>query len=167
MHTSPLQVGLNTTLALCLGAALTFVFSSPTAIAYPSGAAVSLGSNPVVSTGGRVAAVGASEVVLSGDASSDTIVTDIVLSGTTTSTCKALIDVVLTRSDTDATVAAFIVDARYHDYTQTGVVDSHFVSGVHLPAGVDLVIATKTDYRDCASTSYFLNYTFSGYLAHP
>jgi hypothetical protein len=166
MQTSSLQVGLNTALALCLGAALTFVFSSPSAIAYPSGAAVSLGSNPIVSTGGRVA-MDVSEVGLSGHAASDTIVTDIVLSGTTTSSCKALINVVLTRSDTGATVAAFVVDARYHDYTQTGVVDSHFVSGVRLPVGVDLVIGTNTDYRDCGTTAYFLNYTLSGYLAQP
>ncbi len=106
-------------------------------------------------------------MVLTGDDSNDLIVTDILLSGTTYSTCKALISVHLKRSDTGDTVGRMIVDARYHDYTQTGVIDSHMVSGIHLPAGVDMWLETNLDYQDCSSSYYALDYTLSGYLAQP
>lgn len=167
MQTSAVQLGLNTTLAIGLGAALSFAFSSNSAEGYPAGPAVSLGVNPIVSSGGRVNATGASEVVLTGDGTSDLIVTDILLSGTTLSSCKALIGVHLKRTDTGATVGRMVVDARYHDYTQTGVIDSHMVSGLRLPAGANLQLETELDYNDCSSTYYRLDYTFSGYLAQP
>ncbi len=48
MQTSRFQIGLITAMAAGLGATLT----SSDAIGYPAGAAISLGANPVWSTGG-------------------------------------------------------------------------------------------------------------------
>ena len=154
-------------LATGFGAALTMALQVNSAVGYPAGSAVSLGSNPIVSSGGRVNAEGASEVVLNGDGTNDLIVTDLLLSGTTFSGCKGLIAVNLMRTDSGATVARMIVDARYHDYTQTGVIDSHMVSGIRLPAGANLRIETNMDYRDCSGSYYALDYTLSGYYAQP
>ena len=50
MVTSRFQLGLIATLAVGLG----FSLASSDAIGYPAGAAVSLGSNPVISVGGTI-----------------------------------------------------------------------------------------------------------------
>jgi len=167
MQTSSLQFCLSTGLAIGFGAAVATAVSSGTAEGYPAGPAVSLGSNPIVSTGGRIDADPGSAVVLSSSTSGqDLVITDVVLTGTSTGTCRGQIGVELKRSDTAETVARFTVDVRTHDYASTGLVDSHFISGIPLPSGVDLQMDAQMDYRNCGGDGiYFLDYTLSGYLA--
>ena len=75
MQTSRFQLGLLATLAVGLG----FSLASSSAVGYPAGAAVSMGTNPIWSKGGAVGTL-PGEAVITAPAGSDVIVTDVVLS---------------------------------------------------------------------------------------
>jgi F0F1-type ATP synthase assembly protein I len=168
MQTSPLPLGLSTVIAIGFGAAVSFVLASGPAQGYPAGAAISSGSNPVVSTGGRLTGDGGSLTVFTAPAEHDLIVTDVVLTGAVTGyDCRGQVSVQLKRADTAETLARFTVDNRTHDYSQSGLVDSHFVSGIVVPAGVNLALETSLNYHTCSTSYYHVDYTLSGYLAQP
>jgi len=164
MQTSRFQLGLVATLAVGLG----FSLSSSQAIGYPAGAAVSYGANPILSVGGRVAGFSGHAEPISAPADHILVLTDVVLTGAATSyDCRGQILVELSRSDTGATIGQFTLDVRTHNYSTTGVVDSHFSSGIAIPPGVALEIDTSLNYRVCDETLYHVDYTLSGYYAQP
>jgi hypothetical protein len=140
MVTSRFQLGLIATLAVGLG----FSLSSSDAIGYPAGAAVSLGSNPVWSTGGTPAA----SAVVASPVGKDLIITDFVAGGT-----NGYHRVVLMLSD-GTILAGFGANV--------GVSNVNFESGIRVPAGDTLTMTFASNY----SRSDF-RYTLSGYYAQP
>ena len=75
MQTSRFQLGLMATMAVGLG----FSLSSSQAIGYPAGAAVSLGTNPVVSVGGGLVGTD-SATPLTAPSDSSLVITGVILS---------------------------------------------------------------------------------------
>ncbi len=147
MQTSRFQLGLIATLAVGLG----FSLSSSEAVGYPAGPAISLGSNPVWSTGGNM---GAGDHIVATATSGDLIITDIHLT-------TRLGNVVLVKFQlTDGTVLA---EFNGDDIRQFGGMIHTFASGLRVPNGESLTINWGGYYG--ASDQY--NYTLSGYYAQP
>jgi len=142
MVTSRFQLGLIATLAVGLG----FSLSSSEAIGYPAGAAVSLGANPVWSTGGAPA----TSAVVASPVGEDLIITDFVVGGPNSYWNR----VEFTLSD--GTVLA--------GFSSTGVrpTNVNFESGIRVPAGDSLTMSFE-----CYSGREHFRYTLSGYYAQP
>ena len=142
MQTSRFQLGLIATLAVGLG----FSLSSSEAVGYPAGAAVSLGANPVWSTGGTPA----TSAVVASPVGEDLIITDFVMGGSNTYWHR----VEFTLSD--GTVVA--------GFSSTGVRPNtvNFESGIRVPAGDTLTMSFE-----CYSGRGDFRYTLSGYHAQP
>ena len=141
MVTSRFQLGLIATLAVGLG----FSLASSEAVGYPAGAAVSLGVNPVWSTGGTPLAT----QVLASPVGTDLIITDFVVGGT-----SGYHRVSFTLSD-GTIVGGFGADSGE-------VTNVNFESGIRVPAGDTLTMSfisyySRNDFR----------YTVSGYYAQP
>ena len=162
MVTSRFQLGLIATLAVGLG----FSLSSSEAIGYPAGPVVSLGTNPVWSTGGD--AVG--EVsVLTAPAGQRVVVGDVVLSasgsgpysgsGTRYHTCVS----VVTASAGGETVAKFrlvsVGGVADYNSVQPTVITHAFSNGLPVDEG-DSLLLNHSGNCDVA-------YTLSGYYAQP
>ncbi len=145
MQTSRFQLGLMATLAIGLG----FSLASSQAIGYPAGSAVSMGSNPVWSTGGQM--VDGSQVVATAE-SGDLIITDISLGSDDSGDWRAAFSL----SD-GALVAAFRGTNLY-----TSHMNRTFESGVRVPQGEDLTLV----WSSSKSAENFA-YTLSGYYAQP
>jgi len=145
MQTSSFQLGLIATLAVGLG----FSVASSEAVGYPAGAAVSMGSNPVWSTGGQM--VDGSQIVATAE-SGDLIITDISLGSDDNGGWRASFSL----SD-GALVAAF---RGYNLYTSH--MNRTFESGVRVPQGEDLTLV----WSSSGSPSNYV-YTLSGYYAQP
>jgi hypothetical protein len=142
-------------LAIGLGAALSYVFSSATAIGYPASSAVSTGSNPVWSKGGEVDGVTIS--VMDAPSDQDVVITDVVLSFSN-SNCYSRVEI---RTDTGDILAFFRLrqtDEYYRTSEPTSIQHS-FNSGLPVPAGQTLVLQ---EYGGCD-----VAYTLSGYYAQP
>jgi hypothetical protein len=172
MQTSHFQGGLIAFLAAGLG----FSLASSSAIGYPAGAAVSSGTNPVVSAGGTVS-WGSSTDLFTAPVDQDLVITDIVLSGNTSRySCKAQAWVHL---ETDSrTLGEFSVGTPVmvtSSWMSSGgesnlVVD--FESGLRLPAGetARLRVTTSGMAFDCSASDpshVVVNYAIGGYLAQP
>ena len=171
MQTSRFQLGLMATMALGLG----FSLSSSQAIGYPAGAAVSTGTNPVVSSGGTAFVDAGTAVVLTAPPDQDLVLTDVVLTSFSDSSCKRSHHSNLTL-DTGEIVAQFETNSaysqRYYDYASTSglSVQHRFGSGLLVPSGQSLrVEVTQTGYfGSCGSSSdYGVRYALSGYHAQP
>ena len=146
MQTSRFQLGLVATLAIGLG----FSLSSSQAIGYPSGSAVSMGSNPVWAQGGNFS--GGTAGYITAPADQDMVVTDILLS-----TRYSLERANLTLED-GTNVGQAIIHGYDSDRPATPL--SHqFSSGIRIPAGTYLQIN--------GSWGGDVDYTFSGYYAQP
>ncbi len=165
MHTSRFQLGLLATLALGLGLSL----ASSQAIGYPAGAAVSLGSNPVVSTGGRLEGTD-SVVGLTAPSDSSLVITSVILSAYDPSSgCMANSSIAL--SDGSEELARFAVglsrpSSSYSDYQPTLV--ASMPSGIHIEAGETLTLTSTQHYESsCSSSTLNVVYTLSGYYAQP
>ncbi len=151
MQTSHFQLGLIATLALGLGLSL----SSASAIGYPAGAAVSMGSNPVWNAGGS--ALSDTVMVMAAPADQDLVVTDVVLTFACMY-CSPRTQLVVGEG---TTVASF----RYHqtkDYYDDSMQSPHpvqhsFRSGLRVPAGETLYITAEDE----------VDFTISGYHAQP
>lgn len=142
-------------LAIGFGAALSYVFSSATAIGYPASPAVSIGSNPVWSKGGEVDGVTIS--VMDAPSDQDVVITDVVLSFSNNN-CSSRVEI---RTDTGETLAFFRLrqtDEYYRTSEPTSIQHS-FNSGLPVPAGQTLVLQ---EYGGCD-----VAYTLSGYYAQP
>ena len=161
MQTSRFQLGLMATLALGLG----FSLASSQAIGYPAGPVVSLGANPVWSTGGD--AVGEVSVITApGD--QRVIVADVVLTasgtgawdgGTRYNSCISEV----TASAGGETVAKFrMVSAggvSYYNPVQPTVITHAFSNGLPIDEGDSLLLSH--------SGNCDVSYTLSGYYAQP
>ena len=135
------QLGLVAALAVGLG----FSLSSSPAIGYPAGAAVSMGSNPLWSTGGELSY---DEVVtlVTAPAEHDAVITDIALY------CNGSAHSWLRLSD--GTVVG-----RYRVTDGSGNVNRSLQSGISVPAGLSVEL-----HHTSGSTTF---YNVSGYYAQP
>ena len=162
MQTSRFQLGLMATLAVGLG----FSLSSSQAIGYPAGAAVSLGSNPVVSTGGGLEPWSSVEV-LTAPADSDLVITDVLL-GVTSSAyyCRASFSVYL-EDESGQVLGDFALSRGELDQTEATSLVSNFNSGIRVAAGSTMSIRVYSHYDNCGSSYWTVRYTASGYYAQP
>ena len=171
MQTSRFQLGLIAALSLGLGYAL----APSAAIGYPAGAAVSSGSNPIVSIGGSVYA-DETKTLLTAPSDQDLIITDLVLTSFSYVGCKKNHKTELTTS-AGAVLGQYETSSstsrRYYDYDSSpGLSVRHaFQSGLRVPAGESLSVGTieSGEHGDgCgSSTTYGVRYSLSGYHAQP
>ena len=152
--TSSLMGAMGALFFMCIG-----WWASQPAQAIPQ--SVSVGSNPLLSWAGQLTY---SSNTTAGTAPSgqDVVLTDIIL--TTASFCGAHgYDVTLTTSS-GTRIGQFRMSSL--QASQSGHYVSNVIanlnSGLLVPAGESLNIATTHGYQDCK-----LNYTLSGYLAQP
>lgn len=145
MNTARLQLGLIATLAVGLGLSL----SSSNAIGYPSAASVSLGSNPVWSSGGTPIE---GSLIVATATGGDLIITDIDITGTEGN------DYFSKFTLTDGTVLA---EYRMNDAKGLGLHRS-YQSGIRVPEGDNLILIFDSYYSESA-----FRYTLSGYTAQP
>ena len=134
-------------------------WSSQPAQAIPQ--SISVGSNPLLSWAGQLT-YSSSGTAGTAPTGQDVVLTDIIL--TTASFCGAHgYDVTLTTSSGNL-IGQFRLSSQQASQSGHYVsnVIAHLKSGLLVPAGESLSIATNHVYQDCK-----LNYTLSGYLAQP
>ncbi len=133
---------------------------------YPSGPAVSLGSNPVFAHGGNVG-LDSNVTIFTAPSDQIMVITDVSLGITQTArSCEASLMVRL-KTDTELVLAEFGVgmpDLYNHPGNTQGY---SFQSGLPVQPGQALIIQTETAYRECSSAYYQVRYTVSGYRAQP
>jgi len=172
VQTSRFQLGLIAILALGLG----YTLSSSQAIGYPAGAAVSSGTNPVVSAGGTVG-WGQTADLFTAPSDQDVVITDIVLSGNSNSeTCRAQMPVTIETES--GALGHFSVGTPWH-YSGSWVTsggETNLVatldSGLRLPAGQTATISVDSSgmFWSCGSTDpnrAKVHYAIGGYSAQP
>lgn len=156
----------------------------PPAAAYPAGAAVSYGANPVVATGGSVTA-GSSAILFTAPAGQDIVVTDLVLtgrgyglSGASLSTQCYGATVVVTLSTGSGTVSTALLNYTLPANPASSALfglrvdpmPMSFSSGLPVAAGETLTMATTVT---ASSSSTYCDpyltvaYTATGYYAEP
>jgi len=165
MVTSRFQLGLIATLAVGLG----FSLSSSEAIGYPAGAAVSLGSNPVVSAGGQLLGSD-SATPLTAPSDSSLVITSVILSASdSTSNCMANASVAI--SDGTHSLARFAVGLSRPSSSYSNhhpIMVANMPSGIHIPAGETLTMTSLQNYETgCSGGHVSIEYTVSGYYAQP
>jgi len=173
MQTSRFQLGLTTALSIGLGVTLTLALSSRDAVGYPT-AAISTGSNPVISSGGTLGLPADDTVtatLANAPADQDLIITDIVFSGTSNySSCSERWPVTLTTSGGDVVGQYTTGIGSSNDYSFPKTLALHLLSGIRVPAGESLELAI---YRDawggsCSSTrTATTRWGLTGYLSQP
>ena len=158
MSTSRFQLALIVALSICLGLSVQIT----DAIGYPA-SAVSLGENPVFSTGGSVGP-GATETALIAPEGMDYVITDLSLGVYSTHHyCKQLLGVRLSLDD--GTVLGrygALLDVYRHGGLWSRDVSMN--SGIRVPAGQNLNISTEVGATE-GCTGQRLDYTLSGYTA--
>jgi hypothetical protein len=165
MQTSPFQLGLIATLAIGLG----FSLSSTDAIGYPAGAAISLGENPVFSTGGHLSGTESRSLAIASEDQA-VIITDVLLTASDSSdNCRGNSRFVI--QDSTGALASFAVgvsrDSRSHANWQPQLIGT-LQSGIHIDPGGGLTIATEGLHEDgCGGSEMEVEYTISGYYAQP
>ena len=164
MQTSRFQLGLIATLAVGLG----FSLSSSEAVGYPSGAVVSMGTNPLVAKAGSID--GGTEEVLDVETGRMLVITDLLLT-MKRSSCGSRVSLVTTSGGPIAEVDLFSysdeidVSGSYHNVraaltnSQPTTIQHAFSSGLPVDGGDTLTIS-ETGGCDVA-------YTLSGYYAQP
>ena len=171
MQTSRFQLGLMASLALGLGLSL----ASMDAVGYPSGAAVSLGSNPVWSVGGVLTGDSSASII---EAPTDQAVvfTDVALSlSSTRSDCSAAVEIGLggetATSLSDARLGRFTVGVNREGYGYTRYHPTQTIqlnAGGQLEPGEELKIYTDVKWTAyCNESDVRLSYILSGYYAQP
>jgi len=139
--------------------------TSLAASAYPAGAAVSTGSNPVFSVGGDFGLDSTVEVITA-PADHDLVVTDVIVS-VTSPVCRLSASISLELASSGEKLAAFALNVPY-THNDTGLHPLHFESGLRIPQGQVLQISMPTRiYTECGTSSYRVYYTVSGYAAQP
>jgi len=179
MVTSRFQLGLIATLAVGLG----FSLASSDAIGYPAGAAVSLGTNPVVSSAVTINADSSSPVISAG-VDQDLVVTDVILSiSSNSSGCWGYVRATFSVDGGDP-VGTFSVGVPGYGHGVEGggysawgeartnsptIVPIHLGSGIRVGAGktLDLAADTRAMSAGCRSSDVYLDATVSGYYAQP
>jgi hypothetical protein len=139
--------------------------TSLAASAYPAGAAVSTGSNPVFSAAGNFGLDSSAEVITA-PAEHDLVVTDVIVS-VTAPVCRLSAAISLELAGSSEQLAAFALNLPYV-HNDTGLHSLHFESGLRIPQGQVLHISMPTRvYTECSTSSYRVYYTVSGYAAQP
>jgi hypothetical protein len=150
--------------------------ASSSATGYPAGAAVSAGSNPVVSAGGSIVD-GGEDVVLTAPFDQALVLTDVLLSSYTNIACKRTHQTTISTSSGEVlgefeTNSAFIY--KYYDFGSDGgaMVTHRFGSGLTVPPGESVSLSVSQtgsySYSGCSTSSdYGVRYSVSGYLAQP
>ena len=154
MHPSHFQIALIAALAAGLGAALT----SNDAIGYPAGPAVSLGSNPIWSSGGTIRNTGlypSDAFPLSAPVDQDMVVTDIWMFSSDGEGSLQFISA-------DGEVLGFFKAFDDGSYGGRKPLNVQLKSGIRVPAG-ETVTVTSPDSHSTASRPY----TLSGYYSQP
>lgn len=146
MQTSRFQLGLIATLAMGLG----FSMASSTAVGYPAGAAVSMGTNPLWSKGGT--SVEFTAVIATAPEDRDMVLTDLSLSTHHDYDTKAGIDV-----DGEA-AGRWTVSGKDGEAYSATTFGLSMTSGIRVPAGQTLSLTTEGQPID-----YFM----AGYYAQP
>jgi len=167
MQTSRFQIGLITALAAGLGATLT----SSNAVGYPASAAISLGTNPVWSTGGGMES-GSSTTVVVAPSDQDLVLTDVVMSPELGDmTCELIMRAQLSL-DSGEELARYTLTLDSYSASASGSmtirgVDSHYISGMRIPAGQGLILQATTIGEGYSCSSEQITYGLSGYSAQP
>ena len=165
MQTSRFQLGLIATLAVGLG----FSLSSADAIGDPAGAAISLGENPVFSTGGHLSGTESRSLAIASEDQA-VIITDVLLTASdSSSNCRGNSRFII--QDSTGALASFAVgvtkDSRGYANWQPQLIGA-LQSGIRIDPGGGLTIATETLYEDgCGGSEMEVEYTISGYYAQP
>jgi len=171
MHTSRFQLGLIATLSVGLGLAL----SSPMAIGYPAGSAVSYGANPVWSAGGVINGDGG-VVLLSAPSDQALVVTDINLSVTSTNSgCTTALSVGIGDGSATSVGTSDLgqfglgVNREGYSYTQYHpIYSTQLGSGAKVAPGDNLQLFSDVLWNNyCSLSEVSLNYMISGYYAQP
>jgi hypothetical protein len=153
-----------------IGALVSLVWT-PTVGAYPAGAAVSTGSNPVVSIGGYVDGSASVDLFLA-PADQILVITDVALSlANAGASCEGAIGVTLTAGS--VVRGAYGIgytregNSSYHTQSDPQVVHA-YRSGLPVAPGETLTLATTTLWDDnCSGSNLRVYYTVSGYHAQP
>jgi len=140
------------------------------AVGYPSGAAVSYGSNPVFSVGGYLDFFGATDTLSIGLSGHDAIVTDVVL--TTGSDCNNIHGTSHVEfRDSTNTLAWFAVGLREDSVSGTSALIVSSESGIRVAEGESLTLQVTNQiysFESCPATiTAGVFYTLSGYYAEP
>ncbi len=164
-------------LAMCLGIVGTLALSARNAIGYPAGAAVSVGTNPVVSAGGTIKWGEAAEALFTAPSDQDIVITDIVLSANSNRiNCKAQAWVHLQSDSGSIGEFSLGTPVLYTAGWVTSGGQSNLVaelqSGLKLPAGetAQIVVTDEGLRYDCYTSdpdNVMVHYAISGYLAQP
>ncbi len=156
-------VNLGLVMTLILGLAMS------TASAYPAGATISHGTNPVVSAAGRVSVDAAATDLFVVPAGQTLIVTDVTASASTTdSTCAILLRFTLQRSD--GTIVGEYnlgLDTAGYTWLLPDDVDVNYVSGLTVPAEETLQVLAASQVVKASCSTIEVSYTISGYYAQP
>ena len=165
MQTSHVQIGLIAVLSMALGVSM----SSSEAVGYPAGAAVSSGSNPIVSTTGTMNLGGSPTAtdVISAPDTHDLVITD-VLAGLNQNSdyCDGNGELVLTDELGDH-YARLPVYMTHMDNAHPTATTYNLSSGILVPAGRSISVTWNWTRHQCGESNYNLRYNISGYLAQP
>jgi hypothetical protein len=146
MNTSRFQLGLISTLAIGLG----FSLASSEAVGYPAGAAVSMGTNPVWSTGGDMGPGSHAAVTATGG---DLVITDVSLSSNRGGWWRMR----LLRADGTSIANFSGEDSHSRPLNRT------FSSGLRVQEGESLTV----NWEGAHGNDENYRYTLSGYYARP
>ncbi len=170
MEPSRFHLLLTISLAGIVGFGAAHMLSASDAVAYPSGAVVSYGSNPVFSFGGSTAingSSGATQTVSIPTTFSrtgyDFVITDIILTTTMSASCYSSIALELQDSSDTLGVFGMMSSDPHQQHSIPLVIPMG--SGVRVADGESLTWDISTQYGYGCST--YLYYTFSGYYAEP
>jgi hypothetical protein len=154
-------------LALALGYTAAHLLFMEEAEAYPSGAAVSYGSNPVFSVGGTLDFVAGADSPAVGSTGQDAIITDILMTPTVNNgNCVATTAVEL--ADSSDSLAQFgVILSSLLNGGDIGE-EIHLESGIRVPDGETLTLTSSgaIAHSSCP-TNITIYYTLSGYYAEP
>ncbi len=142
---------------------------SGTALAYPAGATVSTGTNPVRSAAGIMSlssSTTAADIIVA-PSDQDLVITDVWLGLVANYPSVVCDSFVRLLGDDGIIYGAFSVRiTEISSNSMTNEVGFHSSSGLRIPAGVSVSLVFQDRY--CSALSHFeLPYTLSGYLAQP
>jgi len=169
MQTSRFQLTLNTIVSAGFGAALLAAVHAGSAVGYPAGAAVSLGTNPVASFAGTMS-ISDSESLVVVPEDQALIITDVVLSmGDSGNQCRASTQVEVTASGSDLGHFGVGVSNETRTYTSWDpTLVASLRSGLRVGPGDTLEITSSQKHQyNCSSPGPELHFTLSGYYAQP
>jgi hypothetical protein len=144
---------------------------APMAMAYPSGATVSAGENPIRSAGAVVSLDDGPSFadVIAAPADQDLVLTDIVLGIATQHESVRCSGTIELRASDGTVYGAYALNSGRIDVggDPGGSKQYAGASGIRIPAGTSVSLYWTFRYRSTSSPYWDLAYTLSGYLAQP